>query len=65
MVAYLNRHAYVSEAISSGLTDDQTAKLVGNTGDVVRTVYSHAIEERDAERARELMRKGKGSGGGK
>jgi integrase len=59
LVAYLHRHAYVSDAISQGLTHEQTANLVGNTREVTERVYAHAIEEQDAERARALVARGK------
>lgn len=62
-VAYVNRHAYVSDAVSSGLTHEQTANLVGNTAAVVATTYAHAIEQKDAERARALARRGRGGRG--
>ncbi|MDR3639277.1 MAG: tyrosine-type recombinase/integrase [Isosphaeraceae bacterium] len=59
LVAYLNRHAYVSDAISQGLTHEQTANLVGNSAEVVRKTYAHAIEEQDAARARQLVERGR------
>lgn len=59
LVAYLHRHGYVSEAVSKGLSHEQTANLVGNTAAVVASTYAHAIEQADAERARKLMERGK------
>lgn len=60
LVAYINRHAYVSDAVSMGLTHEQAANLVGNTAAVVAKVYAHAIEDQDAERARKLVERGRG-----
>ena len=57
LVAYLNRHGYISDAISAGLTHEQAANLVGNSAQVVAETYSHAIEQADARRAEELARR--------
>jgi integrase len=59
LVAYVHRHAYVSDAVSEGLTHEQAASLVGNTAAVIAQVYAHAIEQKDAERARRLMERGR------
>jgi integrase len=59
LVAYANRHAYVSDAVSMGLTHEQTANLVGNTAEVISRVYAHAIADDDAARARLLVERGR------
>jgi integrase len=59
LVAYANRHAYVSDAVNFGLSHEQAANLVGNTAEVIRQVYAHAIDEADAERARRLVERGR------
>lgn len=62
LVAYSNRHGYVSDGVSSGLTHEQVAGLVGNTAAVIASTYAHAVEGAEAERARGLMDRGKSSG---
>jgi integrase len=57
--AYLTRHAYVSKAVALGLTHEQTARLVGNTAQVIGSSYAHAIEELDAGNARAVMTRGR------
>lgn len=62
LVAYSNRHGYVSEAISLGLTHEQTAGLVGNSAGILARTYAHALERADADRAKKLMERGKSGG---
>jgi integrase len=57
LVAYVNRHAYASEAVSSGYTIEHTAELLGNTPAVTASTYSHSIDDAAAERAREFVTK--------
>ncbi|WP_435005118.1 tyrosine-type recombinase/integrase [Tundrisphaera lichenicola] len=57
LVAYANRHGYASEGASLGFSDEQIAEQLGNSAEVLRKVYAHTIEDRAAERAREITRR--------
>jgi integrase len=61
LVAYANRHAYASEAVSRfGMTTEHAAELLGNTRAVVEQVYSHSIDDAAARRANEFAAKRRG-----
>ena len=56
LVAYAHRHGYASEAISSGLSVEHTAELLGNTPAVTASTYAHTIEGAAQARAVEFVR---------
>jgi integrase len=53
MVPYLNRHAFITDAILEGGKTEDVAKVVGNSAAVIATTYDHPVRERLAERNRE------------